>query len=111
MLSTQQILQAVIDMQANAQQALPVIPNNGNPMGANNMPAARGSILPQQPTGGYDSSGIIPANAKPSPMAERFPWLRPSASMDNVRQFLNNRKGTLAQPQQPVPAPVMPLRM
>lgn len=96
MLSTQEILQAVTDMQANAQQALPIIPNNGNPRGANNMPQ-------QVP----HNTGIIPQ--APSPMVERFPWLKPSASMDNVRAFLNNRRGTFQQPAVQT-APVIPMR-
>lgn len=135
MLSTQQVLQSLIDMQANAQQALPVIPNNGNPMGANNMPRNTGIVPPRtrqaQGGGGYDSSGINPGAATPrttgqsSPMAERYPWLKQSASMDNIRNYLNTRRGMFqqqpaaqpqpvaSQPQQPVTPvnlPVVPLR-
>ena len=114
MLSTQQILQSVIDMQANAQQALPVLPNNGNPMGANNMPHTGGMIQPRQQAtpGDYDGSGINPAanrpGQRPSPLAERYPWLQPSPSMDNIREFLNSRRGMLqrgSQPQAQAPAP------
>ena len=121
MLSTQQVLQSLIDMQANAQQALPVIPNNGNPRGANNMPRTGGALPPrqgpstggvmlpqQQPAGGgYDSSGIIPPHMRQqSPMAERYPWLKQSASMDNIRNYLNNRRGIFQQRrQQPATQP------
>lgn len=113
MLSTQQVLQSLIDMQANAQRALPVIPNNGNPMGANNMPRTGGIIPPkQQPstTGGYDSSGIIPPHMRQqpgqvstqNPMLERYPWLKPTSSMDNIRNYLTSRRGRFGQqPQQP----------
>ena len=119
MLSTQQVLQSLIDMQANAQQALPVIPNNGNPMGANNMPRNTGIVPPHmrqaQGGGGYDSSGINPGAGAPrtpgqfSPMAERYPWLKQSASMDNIRSYLNNRRG-MFQPRQQQQVPTQPQR-
>ena len=109
MLSTQQVLQSLIDMQANAQQALPVIPNNGNPAGANNMPRNTGIVPPHMrdsqkapPTG-----GALPAE-QVSPMAQRYPWLKPSQSMDNIRGYLNSRRGRFAQPQQPQQLPVTP---
>ena len=125
MLSTQQVLQSLIDMQANAQQALPVIPNNGNPRGANNMPRNTGIVPPHmrqaQGGGGYDSSGINPGAGAPrtpgqiSPMAERYPWLKQSASMDNIRSYLNSRRGMFQQGQQQTPAqpqrPVLAGRM
>lgn len=119
MLSTQQILQAAIDMQRNAQQALPVIPNNGNPMGANNMPQnIPRTILPQTQapvhTGGYDSSGINPAAGRgdvpASPTVERFPWLKPSSSMDNIRRFLSERRTNQQVGGMPS-QPVLPNRM
>jgi len=115
MLSTQQVLQSLIDMQANAQQALPVIPNNGNPMGANNMPRNTGIVPPhmrQSQSGGYDGSGINPQANRPgasSPMAERYPWLKQSASMDNIRSYLNNRRG-MFQPRQQQQVPTQPQR-
>lgn len=77
-------------VQQNAQGALPVVPNNGNPNGAYNMPAA-----PQQ-------LPVMAAPAQPPTLADRYPWLKPSPSMDNVRQLLANR----AAAQQPA-APVM----
>lgn len=108
MLSTQQILQAAIDLQGNAQRALPVLPNNGNPRGAFNMPRNTGGMQQPQQTGGYDSSGINPQANNPrvpmsqeSQLAERFPWLKPSASMDNVRNYLNGRRGLFQQPSAP----------
>lgn len=109
--STQELLQSIIDMQSNAQRSLPVIPNNGNPMGANNMPRNTGIVPPhmQQPQGGgYDSSGINPQANRRLPMdqmAERYPWLKPSQSMDNIRSYLNSRRVSqrqYAQPQLPV---------
>ena len=109
MLSTQQVLQSLIDMQANAQQALPVIPNNGNPMGANNMPHNSGIVPPhmrQAQSGGGTGQPVAKPNAQ-SQLAERYPWLKQSASMDNIRSYLNNRRGIFQQPQQPVqPHPV-----
>ena len=124
MLSTQQILQSVMDMQANAQQALPVIPNNGNPAGANNMPHNNTTPLPMRrrapnPSGGYDGSGIIPPHMRQqtpgqgqgSTMAERYPWLKPSSSMDNIRGYLSSRRGmfgqrpNMGQPNHPQPMP------
>lgn len=70
MRSTQQILRSVMDMQGDAQQALPVIPNNGNPMGANNMPHRRVPIAGgrmydrSQPT----NTGPLPPHMNPSPI-------------------------------------------
>jgi len=55
------------DLQQQAQAALPVTPNNGNPNGAHNMPAA----------------GVLPAAT-----GGRYPWLQPSPSMGWVQQML-----------------------
>ena len=60
---TPQTLQAINDMQVNVQTGLPVIPNNGNPAGAYNMPQHLG--------------GAMPAQAAPDPYA----WLQPSPAM------------------------------
>ena len=57
-------------LQQGIQESLPVIPNNGNPAGANNMPAAEQS---QQA-------------APPDPYA----WLKPSPYMDKVTEMLAN---------------------
>lgn len=87
--STQELLNSIINMQQNAQAALPVIPNNGNPMGANNMPAGKygdKSPVPQQPGAptGYE-------------------WLNPSPSIGMIDQMLAE---PLIQPN--VPTPVQP---
>lgn len=55
-------------LQQGIQESLPVIPNNGNPGGANNMPAA---AQEQQA-------------APPDPYA----WLQPSPYMNNVQDLL-----------------------
>ncbi len=57
------------NLQQNAQASLPVIPNNGNPNGANNMPA---QTIPQQA----------------APQADQFAWLKASPSMDLIREML-----------------------
>ena len=57
-------------LQQGIQESLPVIPNNGNPGGANNMPAAEQS---QQA-------------APPDPYA----WLQPSPYMQTVTEMLAN---------------------
>lgn len=51
MASSQQMLSSLLDMQTNAQAALPVIPNNGNPNGAYNMPQEAATPAPAQPAG------------------------------------------------------------
>lgn len=61
-------------IQSDVQQALPVIPNNGNPAGAYNMPQA----------GGADAQGA--AQAAPDP----FAWLKPSVYMEEVKTRLAN---------------------
>lgn len=71
--STQELLQAITGMQQNAQAALPVIPNNGNPRGANNMPASD-----------------VPSQSLPQvPGADKYPWLAPSDNMQLIRDMLN----------------------
>lgn len=92
--STSELLQAITGMQQNAQAALPVIPNNGNPQGANNMPASAAPAAPAAPS---------------------FSWLNPSPSMDLIQQMLaqplipaktDNRMTT--QPVPGAPAPMVP---
>src|SRR6478609_7669515 len=82
MANYQEILQSVLDMQHNAQTALPVIPNNGNPNGANNMP----------------TNGTPVAGPAPAPQDNTPAWVRPSASMDQLYQML----------QQPIQGPSTP---
>lgn len=118
MLSTQQILQSLIDMPANAQQALPVLPNNGNPRGAFNMPH-QGTPVPTTPVAKQPgNTGIVPPHMRRPEisLAERYPWLKPSASMDNIRNYLNGRRRIFSAPtpvepvDRPISLPVMPLR-
>lgn len=71
-----QAIQAALGMQQNAQTSLPVLPNNGNPMGANNMP---GALSPQ------GAPSPVAANA-----VNHYPWLAPSPSMDVIHQMLQN---------------------
>lgn len=71
--STQELLQAVTTMQANAQANLPVMPNNGNPRGAYNMP-----------------NGIAPIDPGQNQDQQYFhSWMRPSKSMDMIQQMLS----------------------
>lgn len=79
-------------MQQNAQAALPVIPNNGNPNGAYNM-----ATMPAQ-----QRQPAVPP-AMPSVPAERFPWLKPSQSMENVKNLLAQRKAQQQLPMQAAP--------
>lgn len=86
-------INAIQDVQQVAQEALPVIPNNGNPAGAYNNPrtpvVAQPMAKPQVPQ-----------------LSDRYPWLKPSPSMENVRAMLTQRR----QPQQQRQAPVLPAR-
>ena len=85
MATTQQMLSAITGMQENAQAALPVIPNNGNPAGANNMPQTQG----QQAT---------PA----APSGPNLSWLQPSPAMQHFNSMLQQRQAVLdGQRQQP----------
>lgn len=69
----------------DAQPNLPVLPNNGNPAGAYNM--ARPPVV------GRPTPAPTPIT-KPAPMPihERYPWLKPSQSIENVRQMLEQRR-------------------
>lgn len=102
MATSNEMLQAVDSIQQNAQAALPVLPNNGNPMGANNM-APAGTMVGQE-------------QAQPAPNNGYFyPWMQPSQHMTNIRQRLAARQTAMppAPMQQPVPQvqPVMPQSM
>jgi hypothetical protein len=72
--STQELLNLITGMQQQAQQNLPVIPNNGNPNGAYNVSPHR----PQVPS------------PTPSPISRgpKYPWLDPSPSMANIDNLL-----------------------
>ena len=84
MATTQQMLSAITGMQENAQAALPVIPNNGNPAGANNMPQAQGQ------------------QAAPAASGPDLSWLQPSPAMQHFNSMLQQRQAVLdSQRQQP----------
>lgn len=81
MINTHKILNAVTSMQQNAQAALPVIPNNGNPAGAYNMPpqGAQAPVQPQAQSPYY------------------YPWLAPSPHMEGIQNQLSARQAMLNQ--------------
>lgn len=85
---SQQLLQAITNLQANAQERLPVLPNNGNPRGANNMP-----VVPQgqPPVAIATDTGVVPAGTKEQPAKSpyAYPWLAPSASVERIRNMLS----------------------
>jgi hypothetical protein len=93
MASSQAILSAITNMQANAQGALPVLPNNGNPGGAYNMPHAAADQQAQPPA--------------PDPYA----WLQPSPFMQSASQMLeqmsarNQQRAATQEHVQPLPDP------
>lgn len=99
MINTNSVLSAVQDLQPNAQAALPVIPRNGNPQGANNMPSV-------PPAAG--NTGIVP----PPMAAQRrrpedfYPWLQPSPHMDAFTEML--RAPIYSPMQQPYTAQPVP---
>lgn len=96
MASAQEMLASASNLQQDAQAALPVIPNNGNPGGAYNMP----------------QNGQSPAK----PPGPDLSWLQPSAHMQEVnntlqalqqsidasRQQVQNSQPAVQQPQLPV---------
>lgn len=84
MATTQQMLSAITGMQENAQAALPVIPNNGNPAGANNMPQQQ-----------------APSPGPAAPAVPAMPWLAPSASMQLFQQQLAARQAILDKQRMP----------
>lgn len=99
MASAQQMLASVSNLQQNAQAALPVIPNNGNPGGAYNMP-----------------QNVQAPAAKPA--GPDLSWLQPSEHMQSVNQTLQslqqsidaskNRMPRDTQITPPRPAPALP---
>ena len=107
MATTQELLSAVTNMQPNAQAALPVIPNNGNPQGAYNMPSQTTPAKPPQARG-PDLSFL-----KPSQGMQDFSAMlqRRQLELDGKRAQQNPATGApmqlpVAQPQ----APVLPMR-
>lgn len=90
MSSVQEALKRMAGIQTNAQQALPILPNNGNPSGAYNMPPA--------PT--------APAQAGPQGAGMRMPkndysWLQPSQYMRNIQDMLRAQMQPPVQAEQP----------
>lgn len=75
MSSPQQILSSLLDMQKSAQGNLPVLPNNGNPAGAHNMPAAK--------------EGAAPA----APSMHAIPWMNPSPAFAAIQERLAKMRG------------------
>ena len=61
-------------IQSDVQSALPVIPNNGNPAGAYNMPHA----------------AEVNAQEQPQVANDPFAWLKPSVYMEEVKTRLAN---------------------
>lgn len=104
MASTNQLLAAITDMQPNAQSNMPVVPNNGNPAGAHNMPQQE-------------------AAAPQSLSQQHYPWLAPSPHMQNILRRVQtqqqNAQQAVVAPQQvapPQPAaigamPVLPMNV
>lgn len=94
MASTNELLAATLGLQANAQANLPVIPNNGNPGGAHNMP--------QQ----------VQEGAAPAAPAYPYPWMAPSPYMENIKRRIAGMQQNLtpvAPPQQQMaPPPAAP---
>lgn len=103
MINHQGVLDAVTNMQQNAQAALPVIPNNGNPQGANNMQAAGQQAQP----------AVQGAPVQPQKSDYYYPWLAPSPHMQALASRIGSYQPQIAParpvPQQPLaPGPVLP---
>lgn len=71
MATTQELLSVMHGVQSSAQEALPVVPNNGNPGGANNMPNT--DVAAAQ----------LPANP--------YSWLEPSEYMQDIKILLEQQ--------------------
>lgn len=96
MASTQELLAAMSNIQPDAQAGLPVIPNNGNPRGAYNMPprdAAEAAVT------------------RPPAVQKDFSWLQPSQYMKNIQEMLSQRKtgGNMPQMNTGTVQPSMPM--
>lgn len=92
---SQQLLEAIANMQQVGQERLPVMPNNGNPGGANNMPQT------QQPA--------APQPAAPTGM-DRYAWLKPSPAMSNLRALSQRVMAGQSAPAVQQPQPVAPIQ-
>lgn len=79
MATTQEIMSAMSAVQRNAQQGLPVIPNNGNPQGVYNMPADQ-----MRPP--------LPATQNKGP---DLSWLQPSQHMAMIQAMLSQQQQNL----------------
>lgn len=90
MATTQELLAAMNNIQPDAQAGLPVLPNNGNPAGAYNMPPSAGMAAP--------------AVVRPHIAPKDFSWLQSSQYMRNVQDMLNQRR-TAGATQQPAAVP------
>lgn len=98
MASSQQMLSSLLDMQSNAQAALPVIPNNGNPNGAYNMPQqAQATPAPAQPAG-PDLSWL-----GPSQHMQTF-----SNTLQQMQAGIERSRSRAAEVQQQLPPTVTP---
>lgn len=102
MMNTNSVLSAVRDMQPDAQAALPIIPRNGNPHGANNMPPS--------PSSTGNNTGIVPPSMNPQRRSPEdfYPWLQQSTHMDAFRELLQSPMYSSAQQQQPYTAQPVP---
>ena len=90
MATTQQILSAITGLQENAQAAVPVIPNNGNPGGANNMPQTQ-------------------AQGPAKPAGPDLSWLLPSPAMQGITQAIQAKQPELDRQLQTIrQQPVLP---
>lgn len=82
MATSQQMLSSLLDMQPNAQAALPVIPNNGNPNGAYNMPQQDATPEPAKPAG------------------PDLSWLGPSQHMQTFNNTLQSMQANIEKSRQ-----------
>jgi hypothetical protein len=102
-------------LQQDAQANVPVIPNNGNPAGAFNMPHRPPMPTQMQPTPVVAPIQSTQTQALPMPTPPAtsvpaqnkyfYPWMNPSPAMQQVYQMLGQRRGqmmgenTMDQPQ------------
>lgn len=109
----QGVLDSITSMQQNAQAALPVIPNNGNPQGANNMQPAMptvGDAWASVVTGNPPQQSVpvpMPKPAGPPPAEQFYPWMAPSPYMGSI---LSRIQG-MPQPNPPAVQPAAPAQI